>query len=95
VKAVEDGAPSGFATPGDPILNYTPAILGSKIGPGGNIRVVRIDRSSLRDSANLASPQKGHEWEGFIWPWQYKHSSLTSFSSTMTPALLFHLNFLG
>jgi hypothetical protein len=92
-KAVGNGAPSCFATPGDLILNYTPAILGSKIGPGGNIRVGVVDGSDLRDSARLASPQKGHWLRGVIRPWQYKHFSLTSFSSNMTPTPFSHLIF--
>ena len=66
LKSVGNGVPSGFATPGDLIQNYTPAILGSKIGPGGNIRVGRVDGSDLRDSASLSSPQKGHGLRGVI-----------------------------
>jgi hypothetical protein len=88
-------APSGFASPSDLILNYTPAILGSKFGLCcWNIEVGRGDGSDLRDSASFTSPQKRHGLPGFIWPWQYKHSSRISFSSIMTSDLLSHRIFL-
>ena len=66
LKAVENGAPSGFATPGNHNLYYTPAILGSKIGPGGNNRVGSTDLSRPRDSASFGSPHTGHELPSFV-----------------------------
>ena len=66
LMAVGNGAPSGFASPGDLILTYTPAIHWSKIGPRGNIRVGRIDGSGLKDSAGFVSPHTGHELPSFI-----------------------------
>jgi hypothetical protein len=66
VQAVENGAPPGFACPGDLMLNYTPAILGAYTGPGGSISFGPVDGSDLRDSAGLESPQKGHGVRSFI-----------------------------
>ena len=65
-KAVGNGAPSGFASPGDLNLNYTPAILGSNIGPGGNNGVGSADLSRLRDSASFGSPHTGQGLPSFI-----------------------------